>query len=264
MPDATPGRPDWGTTFRQVADGWLFSDVDGKLPETVILPLENADLYDPSLWDGKVDIEQCHRSITFARHGGVGFGILSPKLGAPAAAMAIEAAADRGVRTLIGLGFCGAIAPDLRCGDLLVPTGAVAGDGVSAAYCPERYPAVADRALVAALHESAAHAAPPADAAPDDRLVLHDGLVHSIDAVFLQDSALIERCRALRVAGLDMETSAVLTVARICGIRAATILVASDHPGLGIPTDGPRLSEGARRAMDVALRVVSGDHPELD
>ena len=262
MPDAKSGRsgrPDWGTTFRQIADGWLFSDVDGKLPDTVILPLENPDLYDPSLWDGKVDIEQRHRSITFARHGAAGFGILSPKLGAPAAAMAIEAAADRGVRTLIGLGFCGAIASDLGCGDLLVPTGAVAGDGVSAAYCPERYPAVADRALVAALHRSAADAAPSDGLA--DGLVLHDGLVHSVDAVFLQDSALIERCRALRVAGIDMETSAVLTVARICGIRAATVLVTSDHPGLGIPTDGARLSEGARRAVDVALQVVSGDHP---
>ena len=61
-----------------------------------------------------------------------------------------------------------------------------------------------------------------------------------------------------------METSAVLTVARLRGVRAATVLVASDHAGLGRPTDPERLSQGVRRAMALALRVVSGDHPERD
>lgn len=165
--------------------------------------------------------------------------------------MATETAAARGVRTLVGVGFCGAIAPDLTRGDLLVPTGAVAGDGTSRGYCAERYPAVADHALVAALHRLS----------PD---ALHDVLVHSVDAVCTQDSALVQRCRALRVSALDMEISAVLTFARPRGVRAATLLVTSDHPGNGTLTDGTRLSAGTRRAAKLAREVVTSDLPELD
>ncbi|MEU9375771.1 hypothetical protein AB0D94_18580 [Streptomyces sp. NPDC048255] len=252
MPDVLPGDvPEWGSTFKAIADGWLFSDVDGPLPPVAILPLENPDLYDRADWEKRVEIERHHRSVSIARHGGRRIAILTAKLGAPAAAMAVQAAAARGVRTLIGLGYCGAIEDGLGCGDLLVPTGAVAAEGTSIAHTRERYPAVADHRLVRALHDSAPG-------------TLHDGLVYSLDAVFTQDSGLIERCRRLRVSGIDMETSAVLTVARLSGVRAATVLVASDHPGLGLHTDGTLLGAGMDRAMGLALEAVTGRAAELD
>ncbi|GHG01833.1 hypothetical protein ACFFSH_02400 [Streptomyces filamentosus] len=245
----TPAR-DWGTTFGGIADGWLFSDVEGPLPPVLVLPLENPDLYDPAVWEKKAEVVRRHRSVTVMRRGGATFGVLTAKLGAPAAAMTVQAAAARGAHTLVGVGYCGAIADTLGCGDLLVPTGAVAADGTSAAYCPERYPAVADHALVGLLKEAAGGP-------------VHDGLVHSLDAVLTQDSALVDRCRATRVDALDMETSAVLTVARIHGVRAATVLVASDHAGLGLPTDGTLLGAGTRRAVDVALEAVTRRAAEL-
>jgi uridine phosphorylase len=212
------------------------------------MPLENPDLFDIAEWEKRVDIKQRYRSVTTATYRGRPLSILSARLGAPAAAMTIEAAARRGVRTLIGLGFCGAIAADLGCGDLLVPSGAVAADGTSAGYCAERYPAVADRQLTGTLHRLAGN--------------LHDGLVYSLDAVFAQDDALIDRCRKLRVSAIDMETSAVLTVARLQGVRAATILVASDHPGQGLRTDGELLSVGAERAIGLALTAAGDDHAQ--
>ncbi|WP_169317358.1 phosphorylase family protein [Actinacidiphila oryziradicis] len=252
MPESHPAdAQDWGSTFQGVVDGWLFSDVDGPLPPVAILPLENPDLYDRTDWAKRVETLRDYRSVSVAHYRGHEFAVFTAKLGAPAAAMAVQAAAARGVRTLIGVGYCGAVADTLSCGDLLVPTGAVAADGTSRAYCAERYPAVADHQLVRALH----------DTAPG---TLHDGVVLSLDAVFTQDSALVERCRALRVSGIDMETSAVLTVARLNGVRAATVLVASDHPGLGVPTDGALLGAGSARAMELVLKAVTGRVAELD
>ncbi|MGW2475144.1 phosphorylase family protein [Streptomyces sp. NPDC001665] len=235
---------DWGTVFGGIADGWLFSDLDGSLPATVVLPLENPDLYDPVVWEKKAEVVSRHRSVTVLRHRGATFGVLTAKLGAPAAAMAVQAAAARGVRSLFGVGYCGAIADAIGCGDLVVPTGAVSADGTSRAYCPERYPAVADHSLVSLLKQVTGGQ-------------VHDGLVHSLDAVLTQDSALVDRCRATHVDALDMETSAVLTVARLHGVRAATVLVASDHAGAGRHTDGDLLDAGTRRAVDVVLEAVS-------
>ena len=118
--------PDWGTTFRGVVDGWLFPDVDGPLPPAAVLPLENPDLHDRSDWAKRVEAVRGYRSVSVARHRGHEFAVLTAKLGAPAAAMAVQAAAARGVRTLIGVGCCGAVADTLTCGELLVPSGAVA------------------------------------------------------------------------------------------------------------------------------------------
>ncbi|MFD9454269.1 hypothetical protein ACFWBC_14420 [Streptomyces sp. NPDC059985] len=245
MPDAPTGdRPDWGTAFRSIADDWLFADVDGPLPAEAVLPLENPDLYDSGVWDKHLKIEERYRTVSIGVYAGRRIAVLNAKLGAPAAAMAIQAAAGRGVRSLVGVGYCGAVADDLRCGDLLVPTGAVSADGTSAALCPGRYPAVADHQLVRALH----------DTAPG---TLRDGLVHTLDAVYTQDSALVEECRRTGVSGIDMETAAVLTAARLSGMRAATLLVASDHPGLGLPTDGALIGAGFDRAMGLALEALT-------
>lgn len=223
-------------------DGWLYDDVRGDLPDTVILPLENPHLYDRNVWASVLDVEQRARCVTIGAYHGRRIGVLAPTLGAPAAAMAVDAAADRGVRTVFGLGFCGAVAADLECGQVLVPFAAVAGDGTSPTYVPERYPAVADVGLVAA--------ATAADVA------VRTGIVWSTDGVLTQDSRFVRRCVALGVSGVDMETAAVLTVARLRGIRALTALVASDHLGHCRPTDGARLSTGVATATDLVLRLV--------
>lgn len=247
MPErAASGSRPWGETIGTVVDGWLFSDVKGELPDAAILPLENPDLYNPSQWSEHLEIDQKYKSVTIARFRGREIGVLTPKLGAPAVAMTLDAVAARGVKTVIGVGFCGGIADGLHCGDVLVPTAAVSADGTSPAYVPERFPAVADRRLATLAHELG----------PDN----HDGLVYSLDAVCTQDDALIDRCRALTVAGIDMETAAAFTVGRLNGLRVATILVVSDHPGRGEQTDPARLLEGVGRAIRLSLEVAVEAH----
>lgn len=204
MADAFPHpRAPWGETFRQVADGWLFSDLPETLPAVGLLPLENPDSVEQSAWAQYLDVGKHYRSVSTGTFKGSPVALFTPKLGAPAAAMLVDAAAQRGLRVLIGLGYCGAISDRLTCGDLLAPSAALSGDGTSGSYAPARYPAVADLGLLTALH-----AADPN---------LHDGLVHSLDAVYTQDDALVDDCARLRVDALDMETSAVLTVARLRG-----------------------------------------------
>jgi len=233
---------EWQETMRGIVDDWLFSDVPGRLPDTVVLPLENPDLYDPSPWLAALEVERTGRSVTIGTLQDRQVGILTPKLGAPAAAMAVEAAAHRGVRRIVGIGYCGGVSAHLSCGDLLIPYAAVAGDGTSTSYLPERYPAVADPDLYCALRRLDAKAI--------------GGMVWSLDAVLMQDAAFVRRCRQLRVDGVDMETAAVLTVARLRGVSAATVLVVSDHPGRGERTDTARLSAGTKRAIELVTAAV--------
>jgi Phosphorylase superfamily len=129
---------DWSDRIRRIADDWFFSDVpDTPLPETFILPLENPDLYDRDLWSAHLDIEWKSRCVTVGMYRDRPVGVMSPKLGAPAAAMAVDLLAGRGVTEILGIGFCGGIDPALCCGDLFVPEAAVSSDGT----CPTWRPA---------------------------------------------------------------------------------------------------------------------------
>ena len=66
------------------------------------------------------------------------------------------------------------------------------------------------------------------------------------------------RARALGVGVVDMETAAVLTVARLRGVRAVPVLVVSDHPGRGECAECDALTGGVRAATDAVLAAVGG------
>jgi uridine phosphorylase len=238
---------EWAATFRDVVVGWLFDDLRGPLPATLLLPLENPDLHHRESWDAALSVEQRCRSITVGTVAGRRVGVLTSKMGAPAVAMTVDAAAGLGAKVVVGVGFCGGISHRLGCGDLLVPAGAVTGDGTSAGYVPERYPAVADRRLATMLIDAGGAGT-------------HEGLVWSLDAALMEDSAFVMRATELGVDAVDMETAALLTVARLRGMRACGVLVVSDHPGHGRRADPTLLAPGIRRSMELAFEVA----PRMD
>ena len=58
--------------------------------------------------------------------------------------MTVEVLADLGVRHLIGVGFCGGLARDVRCGDFVLPSSAFRDDGATVRYVASDYVATAD------------------------------------------------------------------------------------------------------------------------
>lgn len=231
--------PNWGRTVVDVVDGWLFSMPD-KLPATMLVPLENPHLYDgtamhellgtPVATNGVVDIHH---------HGGHTVGVARPVLGATATAMLVDAAVRRGVRGLVGVGFCGGTDVSVNCGDVLVASAAEAKDGVSTAYDPSATMAYADADLLARVGRRA--------------LV---GPVCSVAAVHLEDQDLVNRCMAAGVLGLDLEVASFYTVARLREAAAIAILTVSDVPARGACADGPLLGKGARLALELAVSLA--------
>ena len=66
--------------------------------------------------------------------------VAGPALGAPAAALVMEKLIVLGARRIFFLGWCGAVCPTLRIGDILVPDAAVSGEGTSVYYGECRKP----------------------------------------------------------------------------------------------------------------------------
>jgi uridine phosphorylase len=163
--------------------------------------------------------------------------IQSTGIGGPSAAVVLEELCDLGLRCAIRVGTCTALDGAMAPGELVAVRDALAADGASRALgAPERM--AGDEALTAAL---AAHA---------DRA----GTVVSTD-LFYEPRAHIRATWAAQGAlALDLETAAVLAVARRRGIRAAALLavVARGDERLdaeAIADAGVRLGRAAVQAL---------------
>jgi uridine phosphorylase len=148
-------------------------------------------------------------------------------MGAAIAAVVLHELAMLGVRRFLRLGTVLAIG-EAKLGDLILAEGAVRHESTSATYLPLNYPAIADHELNCALRARLAAQTRPS----------RSGLVASYDGFYTEMFAAEEarkeqiRARMHELAGhgviaVDMETSAVLVVARALGVRAASLCLAS-------------------------------------
>lgn len=171
-------------------------------------------------------------------------------MGAPIAGVVLHELAMLGVRQFLRLGTVLGIG-GTELGSFVLAEGAVRNESTSGTYLPPGFPAIADHDLTMALRTALAAGTRPWTA----------GLIASYDGFYTEMFA-AEPARAAEtqarlaelgrygVQAVDMETSAVLTVARAVGARAASLCLASVD---GLSQD--KLSEG-RADAEVELLVT--------
>jgi uridine phosphorylase len=129
--------------------------------------------------------------------------------------------------TLIRIGSCGVLRPDIALGDLVITSGAVRLETTTAWYVHEGYPAVADWTAVAALVEAAARLGHPA----------HVGLTATAPGFYgaqgrpipqlpIRYPDLADRMAEQGVINFEMEASALLVLAGLAGCRAGVVCAA--------------------------------------
>jgi uridine phosphorylase len=206
-------------------------------------------------WEDHEEVAR-HREYRTATgvYEGTPVSVTSTGIGSPSAAIAVEELARVGVETFVRVGSCGAIQPEMDVGDLVITSGAVRQEGTTDEYVREDYPAVADHEVVSALVAAA------------ERLGhdYHVGLTMSADSFYAGQGrpgfddyrapgseSLVEDLRAANVKNIEMEASAVLTLANIYGLRAGAVCtVYADR------TTGEFRTEGEAEAAEVASLAV--------
>jgi uridine phosphorylase len=195
-----------------------------------------------------------YRTMT-GQYDGTPLSVTSTGIGSSSAAIAVEELARLDVETLIRVGSCGALQPEMEVGDLVITTGAVRQEGTSDEYVREEYPAVADNEVVTALVGAA------------ERLgyEYHTGITMSADSFYpgqgrpgydgfeaAGSETLVEELRNANVANIEMEASAILTLSSIYDLRSGAICtVYADRTG------GEFEVTGERRAAEVATEATS-------
>lgn len=158
-------------------------------------------------------------TLTECRKACEGISIVGPFVGAPYAVMLLETLIARGVKKVLVMGWCGALTEKLDIGDIVIPKDAIVDEGTSASYreldqdCPVSMP---DSGLAQELM------AIDANKISVQRL-------WTTDAIYRETPEKIQYFKNLGAACVDMECSALFSVAGFRKIPVAAGLVVSDR-----------------------------------
>ena len=178
---------------------------------------------------------------------------MSTGMGGASMAIAVEELRNIGITHIIRIGSAGAMQEGIGLGDLILVSGAVRDDGASKAYVPQQFPAIPDLGLLNACVASGKARG----------FTCHVGLARSHDSFYIDDDAEISEYWSKRgVLGADMETAALFTVARLRGVKAASILNnvviwgEDTSESIGSYADGASLTaQGEKNEITVALEA---------
>jgi len=189
---------------------------------------------------------------------GVRITATSTGIGAPSAAIAMEEMYACGMKVALRMGTVMAL-NDSMLGHFLIPIGAMRREQTSATYVEASYPAVADLALVNVLNQTVL----------DHGRRYQNGINCTMDGFYSQmkDSRFskergvdmlktMEELDTLHIAGIDMESSCMLTLGRLMGVRTAVLTMATVLRNLKQVLEGQARTDAEDLLCRVALEGI--------
>ena len=173
-----------------------------------------------------------------------------PFLGSPHAVMGMEKLIALGAERIWVLGWCGSLHPDLRIGELVIPTNAISEEGTSQHYPITEKRPTSDKGLGQVIEKALHRKGCP----------FKQGALWTTDAPYRETQKKIMAFQRQGVLAVEMEMSALMTVAIYRGIKLTGLLVVSDelfdlkwHTGFS----SPELKKASRFAGELLLGVMS-------
>jgi uridine phosphorylase len=150
---------------------------------------------------------------------GARVALTGPVIGAPQAVLVLEKLVALGASNIVALGWCGSLQPHVTIGDVVLPTAATSDEGTSKHYPTDLQQPGPAPVLVDALRQAlrGLHCA------------VHQGTVWSTDAPYRETRGRVLALQKQGVLAVEMEASALFTVASFRGIQLAAVLAVSDE-----------------------------------
>jgi uridine phosphorylase len=163
-----------------------------------------------------------YRTVT-GFYRGLRVSAVSTGIGCPSASIAVEELANIGARVFVRVGSTGALQPHLRIGDLVLSTGSMRNEGTTSFYVPPAFPAVPDHFLTHALYDAAV------SLKPSREFAVYLGLNASDDAFYGETPEHIQKLHSYGLLNVEMESSAIFTIAHLRGLKAAMVCAVSGN-----------------------------------
>jgi purine-nucleoside phosphorylase len=225
----------------------------GEIAERVLLP--GDPLRAKWIAETYLDDPKCYTQVRgmlgfTGQWRGVPVSVQGSGMGMPSAAIYThELINDYGVRSIIRVGSCGALAEELQLGDVIAAIGSATDSNMNRARFDGLidYAPVADFGLLRAA----------ADVAQQRGIALRVGPILAADAFYTDRPDLYDTLADYGVLAVEMESAAIYTIAARFRARALTILTVSDHLVRGERMDADRREQGFGEMVQIGLDTVT-------
>ena len=173
------------------------------------------------------------------------FSIVPSGVGAPSAAMIIEALHRADVKKIIRVDIAGSLSKKLVPGAFLVPDYAIKGDCTSNAYS-KMIEAKPSDTLIKTIKKIF----------NEERINFHFGTIFSHDALFLESKELVQNAILQGAVAIDMETSLVYVLGQLFGIETAALLFISNYAFEGFEKEISNIKPEFFQAIDTSFRLI--------
>lgn len=179
-------------------------------------------------------------------HQGRRLSVMAHGMGIPSCSIyATELVREYGVKTLVRVGSCGALAPEAKLGDVVIALGASTDSKVNRIrFLDHDFAAIADFDLVARAVAAAKALGVPVKV----------GNVFSSDLFYSPQANAFDVMEAMGILGVEMEAAGLYGLAAEHGVKALTILTVSDH----IRRKEHLSADERRTSFDAMIRVALG------
>ncbi|MBI3858708.1 MAG: nucleoside phosphorylase [Thaumarchaeota archaeon] len=162
------------------------------------------------------------KRLAIGEYRGIPVGVIQSFIGGSASVMMLEEMIASGARMILEVGICGGLDPSLTAGDFVVVDEAFVDEGTTLHYRPTASPVAPSRRTTSFL----------TDFLRKKGFEFAVGGVWTTDAPYRETRAKVRRFRGRGALGVNMESSAVFTVAKHRGVEIASLQVVSDLLGL--------------------------------
>jgi purine-nucleoside phosphorylase len=147
--------------------------------------------------------------------------VMAHGMGIPSCSIyATELIKDFGVKTIIRVGSCGALADDIKLGDIIIAMGACTDSKVNRIrFMDHDFAAIADFDVLRTA----------VDVAREQKKAVRVGNVFSSDLFYTPQTTLFDTMEKMNVLGVEMELAGIYGLAAEYGAKALGILTVSDQ-----------------------------------
>lgn len=224
----------------------------GEIAETVLLPGDplRAKFIAETYLEDVTCYNQVRGMLGFTgTYKGQRISVQGTGMGIPSISIYVnELIQEYGVKNLVRVGTCGAMQEKVHVREIVLAQAACTDSSVNRhVFGGYDFSPIANFGLLKAAYERGMAKG----------LKLHVGNVFTSDTFYRDDKSIVEKLMAHGILAVEMESTALYTLAAKYGVNALTILTVSDHLLTGEETTSEERQSTFNEMMEVALETVT-------
>jgi len=223
----------------------------GEIAETILLP--GDPLRAKFIADNFLKDAVCYNNVRnifgyTGTYNGKRISVQGTGMGIPSMSIYVtELIKDYDVKNLIRIGSCGAIKPEINLRDVILAEGASTDSQTNKlVFGGADFAAIANFELLLKAY----------NVVKEKKMKVHVGNVLSSDIFYSDDPDFWKIWAKYGILGIDMEATALYSIAAKYGVNALTILTVSDQIVRGEATTSEERETGFSKMIEIALETV--------